>query len=94
MPVSLTVSTIVTVVAAVDAARGAHWDQFAMLVTIGVLTGAALVLTVARGPVVRPRADLVRWVQRHAAETDDDPRLVVDRALAAYRAAMLPDPPR
>jgi len=82
------VSILVAVVAAVDAARGAHWDQFALLCVLAALSLTALIGT---GRTVQPRPDLMNWVEQQAAVTDDDPNRVVDRALAAYRAQMLPD---
>ena len=82
------VSILVAVVAAIDAARGAHWDQFALLCVLAALSLIALVRT---GRTVEPRPDLMNWVEQQAAVTDDDPNRVVDRALAAYRAQMLPD---
>ena len=82
------ISTLVAVVAAIDAARGAHWDQFALLC---VLAALSLITLVGSGRTVEPRPDLMNWVEEHAAVTDDDPNRVVDRALAAYRAQMLPD---
>ena len=82
------VSILVAVVAAIDAARGAHWDQFALLC---VLAALSLIALVGAGRTVEPRPDLMNWVEQQAAVTDDDPNRVVDRALAAYRAQMLPD---
>ena len=93
MAALLTISSVLTVVAAVDAARDGHWDQFAMLVAIGLTTVALWFRLAALRDAVRPRTDLMGWVRTHAAETDDEPQLVVDRALAAYRAGILPDPP-
>ena len=89
MRMLLGVSILVAVVAAIDAARGAHWDQFALLCALGALSLIALVGAGRRA--VRPRPDLMNWVEQQAAVTDDDPNRVVDRALAAYRAQMLPD---
>lgn len=85
------VSILVAVVAAIDAARGAHWDQFALLCVLGALSSIALIILVGAGRSVRPRPDLMNWVEQQSAMTDDDPSRVVDRALAAYRAQMLPD---
>ena len=82
------VSILVAVVAAIDAARGAHWDQFALLC---VLAALSLIALVGARRTVEPRPDLMNWVEQQAAVTDDDPNRVVDRALAAYRAQMLPD---
>jgi len=84
----LGVSTLIAVVAAIDAALGAHWDQFALLCVLGVLS---LIALVGAGRSVRLRPDLMNWVEQQSAVTDDDPNRVVDRALAAYRAQMLPD---
>jgi len=81
------VSLLVAGVAAIDAARGAHWDQFALLC---VLAALLLIGLVRSRRTVQPRSDLMNWVEQHAAATDDDPNRVVDRALAAYRAQMLP----
>ena len=88
MRVLFGVSILVGVVAAIDAARGGHWDQFALLC---VLVALSLIALVAAGRTVKPRPDLMNWVEEQAAITDDDPSRVVDRALAAYRAQMLPD---
>ena len=85
----LVISMLIAIVAAIDAARGAHWDQFALLCVLGALSLIALVIA---GRAVRPRPDLMNWVEQQAAVTDDDPNRVVDRALAAYRAQMLSDP--
>lgn len=82
------ISILVAVVAAIDAARGAHWDQFALLC---VLAALSLIALVGAGRTVEPRPDLMNWVEEQAAVTDDDPNRIVDRALAAYRAQMLPD---
>ena len=88
MRMLLGVSMLIAIVAAIDAARGAHWDQFALLCALGALSLIALG-TAGRG--VRPRPDLMNWVEQQAALTDDDPNRLVDRALAAYRAQMLSD---
>ncbi len=82
------VSILVAVVAAIDAARGAHWDQCALLC---VLAALSLIVLIGTGRTVEPRPDLMNWVEEQAAVTDDDPNRVVDRALAAYRAQLLPD---
>ena len=89
MRMLLGISMLIAIVAAIDAARGAHWDQFALLCVLGALSLIALVIA---GRAVRPRPDLMNWVEQQAAVTDDDPNRVVDRALAAYRAQMLSDP--
>lgn len=91
MRVLLGVSIVVAVVAAVDAARGSHWDQFAMLVLLAALSASALAALVRAGRLIRLRPDLMAWVDGHAALSDDEPQRVVNRALAAYRAQMLPD---
>ena len=84
----LGVSILIAVVGAVDAARGAHWDQFALLCALGALS---LIATIRSGRAIRPRSDLMHWVDWQASVTDDDPNRIVDRALAAYRSQMLPD---
>ena len=88
MRVLFGVSILVAVVGAIDAARGAHWDQFALLCALGALS---LIALVGAGRAVRLRPGLMNWVEKQAAVTDDDPSRIVDRALAAYRAQMLPD---
>ena len=84
----LGISMLIAIVAAIDAARGAHWDQFALLCVLGALS---LIALGTAGRAVRPRPDLMNWVEQQAAVTDDGPNRVVDRALAAYQAQMLPD---
>lgn len=81
-------SLLVAVVATIDAARGAHWDQFALLC---VLVALSLIGLFSSHRTVAPRSDLMNWVEQQAAVTDDDPKRIVDRALAAYRAQMLPN---
>ena len=85
-------AVFVAIVAALDAARGGHWDQFAMLLLVAALVTAAILMQLRNRHAVRLRPDLLIWARRHAAQIDDEPELVVDRALAAYRARMLPDP--
>jgi hypothetical protein len=82
---------LISAVAALDAARGSHWDQLAMLLVVGSLAVAGLVMSAWLGNAVRLRPDVMAWVKQQAALTDDEPRLLVDRAIAAYRAQMLPD---
>lgn len=88
MRMLLAFSILVAAVAALDAARGGHWDQFALLCALAAIASVVLVGT---GRTVRPRRDLMNWVEQQAALTDDDPTRIVDRALAAYRAQMLPE---
>ena len=85
-------SVVLALIAALDAFRGDHWDQFAMLGLLVALLVGAIAVDTRRRASVRLRPDLLSWVRDHAARTDDEPPRVVDRALAAYRAEMLPDP--
>lgn len=87
----LGMSVVLALIAGFDAFRGDHWDQFTMLVILAALSLAAIAFEARRPVSVRVRPDLFVWVQEHAARTDDDPQRVLDRALAAYRAEMLPD---
>jgi hypothetical protein len=77
---------LVAVVAALDALRGEHWDQFVMLLAIAVLLATDLVLRRLAPPSITLRPDLVSWLRDEAARTDDTPELVADRAVATYRA--------
>ena len=86
MRMLLGVSILLAAVAALDAARGGHWDQFVLLCALAAI---AVTVIVGTGHTVRPRPDLMNWVEQQAALADDDPNRVVDRALAAYRAQML-----
>lgn len=79
-------------IAGLDAVRGDHWDQFAMLGVLAGLSVVGLVLHERQRSAVRLRPELLAWLEDHAARTDDEPRRVVDRAMAAYRAQLLPDP--
>jgi predicted Co/Zn/Cd cation transporter (cation efflux family) len=92
MRILLATIVLFAAVAAFDAVRGEHWDQFAMLVAIVVVAVAALALYLRRRPGVRPRSDLMAWLADQAALTDDSPDAISDRALAAYRAEFLPGP--
>ncbi len=93
MIVVLAGTALLALVGAFDAARGGHWDQFAILLAIAALSWVGLSVRVPARRTVAPRADLLRWVREHAATTDDEPNRVVDRALAAYRAGLMPDEP-
>ena len=86
----LITSVCLASIAGLDAVRGDHWDQFAILVVLVVLGVAALVVNGRQRSAVRLRPELHAWLEDHAARTDDEPRRVLDRALAAYRAGMLP----
>ncbi len=90
LKIVLMISVLVSAMAAVDAARGEHWDQFFLLVVLVVLQTGAWALARTFDTAVRLRRDLRSWVVEHAALTDDTPDAVVDRAMAAYRAEFLP----
>ena len=92
MRLLLGTSILLATVAALDAARGPHWDQFAMLVVLGLLSAGALWMSRVNRAAIVPRADLARWVREQSALTDDEPASIVDRALAAYRAQFLRTP--
>ena len=85
-------SIVVATVAGIDAGRGDHWDQFAMLLILGSLSAIALAVDTRRAPSVRLRPDLLAWVEDLASRTDDEPPRVVDRAVAAYRAGFSTTP--
>ena len=91
MRLLMVISIGVAAVAAIDAARGGHWDQFVMLLILAVVAGVALVAQARAARSVRLRADLLAWVTQHAALTDDEIERVVDRAVSAYRDRLLPD---
>jgi hypothetical protein len=92
MRVLLAMIVLFASVAAFDAVRGGHWDQFAMLLVIAALAVVSLALYLSRRPGVRPRSDLMAWLDDQAALTDDSPDAIADRALAAYRAELLAPP--
>ncbi|MEA5558038.1 hypothetical protein [Nodularia spumigena] len=92
MRILLAIIGLFAAVAAIDAVRGEHWDQFAMLVVIAALAVVSLALYLSRRPGVRPRPDLMAWLADQAALTDDSPDAIADRALAAYRAELLAPP--
>ena len=52
-------SIVVATVAGIDAVRGDHWDQFAMLLILGSLSAIALAGDTRRAPSVRLRPDLL-----------------------------------
>lgn len=74
-------------VGAVDAARGPHWDQFAMLAAIVAVLAVDLALDALRPATVAVRADQLAWLAEEAGRTDDTVGLVAGRAIAAYRAS-------
>lgn len=90
LKIVLLLSVVVAALAAVDAVRGEHWDQFFLLVVLVAFQALAWSLARTFDTAVRLRRDLRSWVVDHAALTDDTPDAVVDRAMAAYRAEFLP----
>lgn len=81
-----TLAILIAVVGAVDAVRGEHWDQVAMLVVIAALLVVDLALGRLGPPTLAVRPDHLDWLEEEAARTDDTPALVAGRAVAAYRA--------
>ena len=64
-------SIVVATVAGIDAVRGDHWDQVAMLLILGSLSAISLAVDTRRAPSVRLRPDLLAWVEaRHRNERD------------------------
>lgn len=86
--VLLLVVVLLVTVGTIDAAIGRVWD---LAVVCGAAALAALLLLVgdlaARTPVPL-RTDLVRWLEHVAADGDERPADVADRAIAAYRAGL------
>lgn len=88
---ALTLSTVLTALAVLDAGRERSWD-------LVVLLGAALLLQlglVAAGTGARRevalRADLYAWAAQRSADTGEDLDHVADRCVAAYRAGLTSD---
>ncbi len=77
---------LIAVVGAVDAIRGEHWDQVAMLTVIAVLLIIDLIAARLRPSTLAVRADHLDWLEEEAARADDTAALVAGRAIAAYRA--------
>lgn len=79
----------VALIGALDAAIGRSWDLVAVLGLVALLQLLLLARLSSRRPTVPIRADLLSWAQDRANLEGDRPDLIVDRALAAYRAALL-----
>ena len=78
---------LIAVVAAVDAGRGSHWDQLAMLAAIAGLLAVVAIADRLRPPCVAIRADLIEWLRDESTRTDDSVARIASRALAEHRAA-------
>lgn len=76
-------------VATVDAAIGRAWDLVVVCGAAGVCVVALLIADLADRLAVPIRTDLVRWLQRTAADGDERAADVADRAVAAYRAGFI-----
>lgn len=90
--VALTLSTVLTAIATVDAGRERAWDlvvllSAALILQLGLLAGG-------RGARrdVSVRADLYAWAAQRSADTGEDLDHLADRCLAAYRAGLTADP--
>ena len=77
---------LIAVVGTIDAVRGQHWDQVAMLSVIALLLVVDIGLQRYRPDRLTIRADHLDWLREEAARTDDTAELVAGRAVAAYRA--------
>ena len=80
------VALLIAAVAAVDAVRGEHWDQLAMLAAIALLLVVLLLVDIMRPACVVVRADVAVWLRDEAARTDDSMSRIVARAVAEHRA--------
>lgn len=81
---------VVAATGALDAAVDAHWDMVAVFGLNLVLATLLLVRHQSRRPPVPLRADLVDWLRDRAALTGEDPEMLADRAVSAYRAGLVP----
>ena len=82
-------TVLVAAVGAVDAAIGWSWDLVVVFGLVALLQLLLLARLSSRRRSIPIRADLMRWVRDRAAVEGDSPDLVVDRALAAYRADLV-----
>lgn len=80
--------TLLSSIAAVDAAVGGAWDLVVLCAAVAGLVAVLLAAGVSGRTAVRLRPDLVRWLQRTAAAGGERPCDVADRAVAAHRAGL------
>jgi hypothetical protein len=84
---------VVALVGAVDAVVEGHWDLAAVFGSILALTVLLLLRHQSRRPPVPLRGDLVAWLRERGTATGEDPEIIADRALSAYRAGLVATEP-
>jgi UPF0716 family protein affecting phage T7 exclusion len=91
----LLLALVAGVVGFVDAAIGSQWDLAVIFAVVVALDGVLLARHQGRRPPIPVRSDLAGWLRERAATTGEEPEVVADRAIAAYRAGLVgtePDP--
>lgn len=88
----LGLAALASVVGLIDAGLGGSWDLAGMF---GLVTALQLVvlLQLRTDRQIGLRPDVARWVSGRAEATGEPPERVADRAVAAYRAGLVADPP-
>ena len=82
----LVLTALVSVVGAVDAAVGGHYD-LVVVFSLGALLQLVLLARLRFGrPAVPLRADLVAWLRQRSAEHGEPMEALADRCVAAVRA--------
>ena len=84
----LVLALVATAVGFVDSAVGRQWDTVAVFGIVILLVGAVLARVQSRRPPMPLRRDLADWLRERAAATGEDPEVVADRAVAAYRSGL------
>ncbi len=92
LPSELLLALLVAAVGAVDAGIGGSFDLFVLFLVVASLCLVGLVRAAARRDAVAVRADLARWLAVTAAEQGEHPGDLADRAIGAFRAALVHDP--
>lgn len=72
----------------IDSAIGERWDAVALFTFAVALVTLLLIRYQGRRQALPLRSDLVAWLRQRAASTGEEPEVLADRAVAAYRAGL------